>query len=144
MKQDVIISIIAKQEFQGEEPEVMELLTQGILVEEEAGFKLAYEESEMTGLEGTSTIFLITADSIVLMRQGTVNTQMVFQKNRRHISVYETLYGVMDVEVHTQHVEHSLTGDGGSIEIEYDIEVGKETQGKNFFEIRVELPKTKK
>ncbi len=140
MKQDVIISILARQEFDGESDEI-QLKTQGTLETIDAGFKITYQETEMTGLEGTTTIFLVTAESVSLIRAGTVNTQMVFQEGRRHVSLYDTPYGTMDVKVHTHFLKESIDGSGGTLEMQYDIEIDHLAVGKNYFDIKVELPK---
>ena len=54
----MIISIRGVQSLEPGEEDVMELVTQGVLRQEEGeGFSLSYLESELTGLEGTTTTF---------------------------------------------------------------------------------------
>ena len=56
MEKPVIISIRGVQSLEPGEEDVMELVTQGVLRQEEGeGFSLSYLESELTGLEGTTT-----------------------------------------------------------------------------------------
>lgn len=62
MEKPVIISIRGVQSLEPGEEDVMELVTQGVLRQEEGeGFSLSYLESELTGLEGTTTTFRIAA-----------------------------------------------------------------------------------
>ena len=94
MEKPVIISIRGVQSpFPGHE-DVMELVTQGTLSDtEDEGIALTYEESELTGLEGTTTTFRILKDRITLLREGTLNSEMIFQEGRRHISLYQNPLG---------------------------------------------------
>ncbi len=137
MKQDVIISIQGKQVYEDADSDTIELVTQGDLSWNDDGYTLCYHETPMTGLEGTLTSFQKEGDSITLMRQGTVNTQMVFQKGRRHMSVYNTPYGNMSVGVNTSRLASSLTREGGQIHIEYAIEIDHALTGNNSFHIDV-------
>lgn len=138
MKQDVIISILGKQDFEDAESETIQLVTQGELSwETPVDYTLCYEESPVTGLEGTLTTFQKEGETITLLRQGTVNTQMVFQKGRRHLSVYNTPYGNMSVGVNTSRLRSTLTQEGGQIEIEYAIEIDHALTGNNIFQIEV-------
>ncbi len=137
LKQDVIISILGKQDFEDAQSETIELVTKGDLHWNDQGYTLQYEESPVTGLEGTLTTFCKEGDCITLMRQGNVNTQMVFQKGRRHFSLYNTPYGNLSVGVNTSHLSSSITQDGGKIEIEYAIEIDHALQGNNIFSIDV-------
>ena len=61
MEKPVIISVRGTQQSNPEEKEdVMELVTQGVLSgSQEEGYVLSYQESELTGLEGTTTTFLV-------------------------------------------------------------------------------------
>ena len=68
MEKPVIISIRGVQSLEPGEEDVMELVTQGVLRQEEGeGFSLSYLESELTGLEGTTTTFRIAPDRITLL-----------------------------------------------------------------------------
>ena len=60
MENNVIISIQGKQSFEDAGEETIELVTEGRLEEDgQAGYTLSYQESELTGLEGTLTTFQI-------------------------------------------------------------------------------------
>lgn len=102
MEKPVIISIRGVQSLEPGEEDVMELVTQGVLRQEEGeGFSLSYLESELTGLEGTTTTFRIAPDRITLRREGTLNSEMIFQEGQKHVSLYETPYGGLMLGVNT-------------------------------------------
>ncbi len=134
---NVIISIRGQQAFQGAEEETMELVTEGILQREQGAYTLSYQESEVTGLGGTLTTFQIEPDCVTLMRVGEVNSQMVFQKGRRHMSLYETPYGSFAVGINTRRMRADLDDQGGEIEIDYNIEIDHKVAGINLFHINV-------
>ena len=56
----VLLTIRAEQHYEDMEPDSMELMTEGTLVRTGEGWLvLSYQESELTGLEGTTTTFEI-------------------------------------------------------------------------------------
>ena len=138
MKQNVILSIRGQQIIDNEEPEVTELVTEGVLTGNEGeGYTLRYQESELTGLEGTQTTFRIEKDCVTLLREGQVNSQMVFQEGRRHLSMYNTPYGALSIGVNTRRMKVNLDDAGGDIEIDYAIEIDHAVAGQNLFQINV-------
>ena len=138
MENNVIISIQGKQSFEDQEPEVIELVTEGRLAPDGAdGYTLIYQESELTGLEGTLTTFQIEPERVTLLRMGEVNSQMVFEEGRRHLSMYNTPYGALAVVVSTKKMRAQLSPDGGSIEINYALEIDHAVAGENLFHIQV-------
>ena len=138
MDKSVIISIKGKQSYEDVEDETIELVTEGLLAKEGEGeYTLSYQESELTGLEGTLTTFQIENGRITLMRIGEVNSQMVFEEGRRHLSMYNTPYGALAVGVNTRRMRTTLGDDGGNIEIDYAIEIDHAVAGRNLFEINV-------
>ena len=79
MDKSVIISIRGTQTLDDNPPETVELITEGRLIGcGEEGYTLTYQESELTGLEGTLTTFQVEPDCITLLRMGEFNSQMVF------------------------------------------------------------------
>ena len=119
-------------------PEVIELVTEGRLLDcGEHGYALSYQESELTGLNGTLTTFQVEPDRIMLMRMGEFNSQMVFQPGRRHFSMYETPYGALSIGVNTHKMYADLDEHGGKIEINYAIEIEHNVAGENSFLIDV-------
>lgn len=138
MENNVIISIQGKQSFEAQGDDTIELVTEGCLEPDgDDGYTLSYQESELTGLEGTLTTFQIEKDRITLMRVGEVNSQMVFEEGRRHLSMYNTPYGALSVGVSTRRMRSDLRRDGGSIEIHYAIEIDHAVAGQNLFQISV-------
>ena len=135
---NVIISIKGVQSSPEQESETIELVTEGRLESDgESGFTLSYQESEVTGMEGTLTTFQIEKDRVTLLRLGEFNSQMVFEQGRRHLSMYNTPYGALAVGINTRRMKVELAGLEGRIEITYAIEIDHAVAGENCFKIDV-------
>ena len=137
MEKEVVISIKGMQQYEGTFPDVIELVTEGRLVRDGESYTLSYQESELTGLDGTLTTIQVDGEQVTLLRVGEFNSQLVFQEGRRHLSVYNTPYGAMSVGVHTRHLLAELSDQGGDIEVDYSIEVDHALAGRNIFRISV-------
>ena len=136
-KLPVLLSIRGEQYFDDIDPDATELMTDGTLEVTEDGLVLSYEESELTGMEGTTTTFEVCGPRVTLTRSGAVNSQMVFEEGRQHTSLYETPFGELSVDIQTGRLRHHLTERGGIMEIQYSIAVEHTVTGRNCFKIRV-------
>ena len=142
MEKEVVISVKGIQTYEETSPDAVELVTKGRMAQEGESYTLSYQESELTGLEGTLTTIQVDGDQVTLMRVGEFNSQMVFQEGRRHLSMYNTPYGAMAIGVHTLHLLADLDGQGGRIEVDYTIEVDHAMAGRNVFRISVKEAET--
>lgn len=138
MEKDVIISIQGMQNYEGQDSDAMELVTEGKLEEAEGGLCLSYQESEITGMAGTTTLFHVQPEKVTLVRIGSVSSEMVFEQGKRHMSLYSTPYGSMEIGVVARKLNSTLDLAGGKIEIDYDIEINHMMAGTSQFRIRVQ------
>ena len=109
----------------GEMPEPTEMLMEGRLVTNEKRVELIYEESELTGMEGSLTAigFDRSNPSLVsMMRTGAVRTALTFEAGKRHFCLYNTPYSDFEVCVRTIAVENVLLEEG-RIRLDYLIEI---------------------
>ena len=137
---DVIISIRGTQRsFQpGEEdrrPESVELVTDGRYEYGRDASWFTYRESEITGMEGTVTTFKVEDGLVTLTREGAVNSQMLFQKGRKHVFLYDTPFGAMTMGVDTQQLRTETDEHGGKLDIVYSVDVDNVLLGRNIFRI---------
>ena len=133
----VMLFIRGEQYFDDVDPDATELMTEGILERTAGGLRLTYQETALTGMEGTTTTFEVSGPQVILRRAGTVNSQMVFEEGRQHTSLYETPYGELSVDIQTSALRHNLSERGGLLEIKYSIAVEHTATGRNSFKIRV-------
>ena len=136
-KLPVMLSIRGEQYFDDVDPDATELMTEGTLTLREGNLYLAFQESELTGMEGTTTTFAVEGPRVTLMRTGSVNSQMVFEEGKQHTSLYETPFGELTVDIQTSKLIHNLSERGGLMEIKYSIAVEHTVTGRNCFKIRV-------
>ena len=137
MEKDVIISIRGTQDYSGTDPDTMELVTEGKLAVQDGALRLSYEESELTGMEGTTTVFQVEPEKVTLLRLGSVQSEMVFEEGRRHMSLYSTPYGNMEIGVRARRLNSTLELTGGRLEIDYDMEINHMLAGQSLFRIDV-------
>jgi uncharacterized beta-barrel protein YwiB (DUF1934 family) len=136
-KLPVLLSIRGEQYFDDADPDETELMTEGTLEMTGDGLRLSYQETALTGMEGTSTAFEVRGPRVILTRTGTVNSQMIFEEGRQHTSLYETPFGELTVDIQTGRLRHNLSERGGVMEIRYSIAVEHTVTGRNCFKIRV-------
>lgn len=123
MKRDVVLFIQGRQRYGGQEPEVIELTTEGTMDFREGGWDISYQESALTGLEGVTTTFRVEPGKVILTREGELNSQMVFQEGVEHDSLYQLPFGALLLTVRATSVFFDIVPDGGTIDLAYNINI---------------------
>lgn len=138
MEKEIILFVRGEQTYDSAAPEVTELATEGLMTVDGKGeISLTYQESEITGMEGTTTRFVIRGDTVVLERTGIIVSRMEFKQGERSSSFYETPWGTMAVDIATTRLAHRLTERGGVMEIAFTIAINHQVTGENRFRVRV-------
>lgn len=138
MEKEIILFVRGEQTYDGAAPEVTELATEGFMTVDGGGeISLTYQESEITGMEGTTTRFVIRGDTVALERTGMIQSRMEFKQGERSSSFYETPWGTMAVDIATTKLAHRLTERGGVMEIAFTIAINHQVTGENRFKVRV-------
>ena len=113
MSTPVILSIQAKQNYFGQEPDTIEY--------RDGSWDLCYEESELTGLAGVNTTFRVEPGKVTLIRTGRLQSQMIFQEGVSHDSLYQTEHGALMMNIRATRVFYDIVPDGGTIDLVYHI-----------------------
>ena len=129
MKIPVMLSIKALQTYHEQEPDKIELLTEGFLEHRDSGWEMTYEESELTGMAGVTTSFFVEEEKITLTRTGKLRSQMVFQQGVTHESLYRMEFGAMMISVTASEIRSEITEQGGMVDLVYAIEIENSTAG---------------
>ena len=129
MKKEVTLSIEGRQTYQDQEPEVIELVTEGTMEFRSGGWDISYEESELTGLAGVTTTFRVEPGKVTLTRKGPLNSTMVFQENVAHESLYQMPFGALMLSVKATSVFFDIVPDGGVIDLSYHISIENSEAG---------------
>ena len=133
-----IISIKGLQTYEDDNDDTdISLLTEGEFEYQDGAYFIDYEESELTGLEGTKTSIEIGTNYVSLQRNGTVNSHMLFMKDRKTSSYYSTPYGDRQIDIFTDYLNIDISPTGGKINVDYFIDINNHSTGKNNFEIEI-------
>ncbi len=133
---DVIISIRGLQGA-AEDGSEIELVTDGKYDFRDGTATFHYMESELTGLEGTRTEFLVQDGAVTVTRTGTVVMQMLFVEGEKHYFVYETPMGNMGMGLWTQSIRSALGENGGELSVRYMVDFGSTMMSENSFDIHI-------
>ena len=133
----VMLHIRGTQNYQEQDPDVIELTTEGTMEREKEVWVLTYEESDLTGLAGVTTCFRVGPRGVVLKRTGNIENQMIFMEGRKHESLYRLDFGALMLTVKATKVESSLTEEGGTVDIHYNIEIEDTSAGTVEYHIEV-------
>lgn len=125
---------------ENEEPEgPIEMFSEGELYVTDERVIIAYDESELTGMEGSHTQVRFERSQeglVTMMRSGSVNTILVFEEGKRHICTYQTPYMPFEICVYTQTVKNTLL-ENGAIELDYIVEIRGAQAERTQFRIEI-------
>ena len=137
---DVIISVTGIQHGK-DGPDSMQLVTVGQYGMDADQICMTWTESGLAGEEGTRTSITVQPNSVVVSREGSLNSTMEFEEGRKHYFLYETPFGSATMGLNTRRIRSSLGLHGGDMEIEYTVDVDQTIVGRNRFYIQVQEPK---
>ncbi len=123
MKRNVVLAIRGSQTYADQEPEVIELVTEGTMELRNGGWDISYEESALTGLEGVTTTFRVEPGKVILTRTGKLKSQMIFEQGVPHDSLYQMPFGALLMTVKATFVFFDIVEDGGTIDLSYNIDI---------------------
>ena len=129
MKKEVVLSIRGRQTYEGQEPDVIELVTEGAMEFRDGGWDISYEESDLTGMAGVTTTFRVEPKKVTLTRTGRLRSQMIFQEGVFHESLYQMEFGTLMLSVCAKQVYFDIVPDGGTIDLVYTIDIENTAAG---------------
>jgi uncharacterized beta-barrel protein YwiB (DUF1934 family) len=137
MDKNVIISVKGTQTSQDQDSNILELVTEGKYYKEDEAYYVTYDESDVTGMNGTKTTLKVMDGVVTLIRVGSVNSQFVFQQGQKHISYYDTEYGAFTIGVLANEVDVRIDDNGGEIRVGYQLEIDNNNTGENDFYLSI-------
>ena len=123
MKRDVVLAIRGRQTYADQEPEVIELVTEGTMTFRSGGWDISYEESALTGLEGVTTTFRVEPGKVTLTRTGKLRSEMIFEEGVPHDTLYQMAFGTLMMTVKATFVFFDIVEDGGTIDLSYNLDI---------------------
>ena len=116
-----VLSITGRQTYGNQPPETIELVTEGTMTYRDGGWDISYEESELTGMEGVTTLFRVEPGVVTLSRVGKLNSTMIFRERVPHDSLYQMEFGTLLLTINATRVYYDIVPDGGTIDLVYEI-----------------------
>ena len=117
----VVLSITGRQTYGNQPPETIELVTEGTMTYRDGGWDISYEESELTGMEGVTTLFRVEPGVVTLSRVGKLNSTMIFRERVPHDSLYQMEFGTLLLTINATRVYYDIVPDGGTIDLVNEI-----------------------
>ena len=139
MGENVLIKIKTTQIDHKGEKEDIELFTQGKFYKKNNALYYMYEETELSGMKGTTTTLKIVEQTVSLKRYGKNNSELIFEKGRRFKSIYKTGNGDINMEILTKDVDIKINEANNNVDIHinYDINIAGLFDGKNIVNIKI-------
>ena len=134
-KNNAVILIKGEQVIDGEH-DVTEIDVTGDLSETDGGLKLEFWEY-LDDKEKVHTEIVIDGDTVTMKKDGSVSTEMIFEKGVRHNGEYVTPVGALSVGVNTNDVVIDIEDGSGKILLEYDLDFNMGFLAKNKLEIKL-------
>lgn len=129
MKYPVMLSVRGSQHYVGQEPDVIELVTPGTLEAIDGGWEISYQESDLTGMDGVTTVFRVEKEKVTLNRTGKLVSEMIFREGVAHESLYKMEFGALLISVCATQIRWQITPDGGTVDLIYNIEIEQSAAG---------------
>ena len=132
MTKDVLISISGLHaemapSYTEDEREAIEVVTPANYYCKNGKHYVVYDEV-VEGMAGTikNRIKITGSDSLEIVKTGLTNTRMVFEKNKKNLTYYETPYGQMLVGVNTRDMKVNVADDNIGVSIAYELDINHE------------------
>lgn len=139
---EVLIEVNSIHAYDTEEEDSMEFSTDGMYEYADGMGEILYFESEVTGMPGTRTRVFFAPDEIIVNRDGTVTSRMVFKEGVRDSFLYDTPYGNATMSINTRRLTQHFDEHGGGFELEYIVDVEHVVVARNRFTVNVSETKT--
>ncbi len=123
MKKQAVLSIRGTQYYPQQEPEVIELVTDGTLEFRDGGWEICYEETDLTGMAGVSTMFRLEPGQVILERTGALRSKLVFREGVVHDSLYQMDFGVLMLSVCARELRAQVGEQGGTVDMVYTLAI---------------------
>ena len=130
---------VAVNAAQDNETDKMEMFTEGVMKIDGERIEISYEETEMSGMAGTTTRLIFDTgllDALTMMRSGPVKVTMVFKKGLRHVCRYDTGIIPFELVLTTSYIDNRLLTEG-ELYIDYTTELARSSRAITRMKMKV-------
>ncbi|MBR5535107.1 MAG: DUF1934 domain-containing protein [Clostridia bacterium] len=132
----VYVSIIGESLVDGDGDKT-EMVTEGEYTMRGGKYLLRYNEHLSDMDDGCTTVIRFDENSVVMSRSGNINTQMIFETGKRHVSHYETPLGSFTIGISTDVLKKNIGENGGDVEIKYILDINNSAQVENYLHLNI-------
>lgn len=133
----VVVTVVGTQTDAGGEESRIEFVTVGSRQDRDGVSYITYRESEITGMEGTTTLLKLYPDRLTLVRMGAVELKQEFSRGLTSHSTYITPYGSLKMAVSTRHFAMAAAGGKEAVTAGYDLEIDGRWQSYNTLSVEI-------
>lgn len=126
MTKDILISIRGLQITEDSQQDTVEMISPGEYYFRNGKHYFLYEEAEEGKQEITKNIIKVSDDYMEVTKKGVVNVHMIFEKNKKNVTYYNTPFGSLLIGIDAYRVDVTQTPDEISAYVEYALEVNNE------------------
>ncbi|MFL0245875.1 DUF1934 domain-containing protein [Candidatus Clostridium stratigraminis] len=135
MNKKAIITISSQQN--NVEDSRIEVVSPGEFYKEKEAYCAEYNETEISGMEGTRTTLKVSPEKFTLLRVGTTNAEMNFEKDGNALTIYNTPYGVIEMKIETLDLKVNIDEFGGDILVNYNLIIGGEKPQSTILKVNI-------
>ena len=137
MKKDAVIRIVSKQRAENGD-NTSEMSVVGTVTYEDDKSIIEYiENNAETGAEDTA-ITVFNNDTVSIVRNGQFSSEMMVEKNSRHLTFYRTPYGELTMGIYGNQVEWSRDDKGATLKMRYSLDFNNGLISENTMIIYIE------
>lgn len=131
MTKDIILSITGLQYQVGAdendiETTPVEVVTPATYYEKNGKHYVLFEEAEEGTKDVTRSTIKINREVVEVMKKGTANVHMIFERNKKNLTYYSTPFGNLLVGITAQKVNVKESEDNIDVEVDYSLDVNYE------------------
>lgn len=137
----VLITVTGSQRDAHGEENTIELFTHGRSHAKNGVHYISYQETEISGMAGATTLLKIYSDHCLLVRMGQIDQRQEFRIGERSFSSYITPYGTIQMGVRTTSLTIHRSGDNQlvtGVHIKYELEIDGQWQSANTLDVVVQ------
>ena len=137
VKKDAVIRIVSKQRTENGD-NTSEMSVVGTVTYEDDKSIIEYiENNAETGAEDTA-ITVFNNDTVSIVRNGQFSSEMMVEKNNRHLTFYRTPYGELTMGIYGNQVEWSRDDKGAVLKMRYSLDFNNGLISENTMIIYIE------
>ena len=126
MDKEVLITLKGLQINEPVDTGVVEIVALGEYYEKNDKKYIIYEEV-VEGMEGKiKNIIKLSPTCMEVTKKGLTNTHMVFEENKKNLTVYNTPFGAFSLGIMAKGIDIDENDDSMSVKVEYELDMNYE------------------